>query len=399
MIEPLRMHGVPWLNHGLFVQGMVCGSGRFGRDMNLKTVAIVASGLVSGGVLATGAYWYASPYLAVNSIREAIAQKDGSRFNQYVDYPQVREDLKAYVVTSLTQAATEESLDDPDGGLAALGTALVIPIANTLIDSYLTPEVVKGLVESSSSGAPKPQNTSANPFSVPDIQAEIAKGKEQFERRIEQMSGVEMAYVGMNQFLVSGRLEPGVKLGFEMTRQGLGNWTIAGLILPDVQQLQALALEDDALPEEELAIQPSPESLDGDRDEPQDSPFDTSETAEIESAGLALANAADQRRTGQSRGVNAMSPDSSTCWFQMRRGGEEFTGFQCTISSRVNANGNLVYDVIEPSGVKRAIVLWDDSSVEVYLRGQRYEGFWEVNAERDVQIQLPQETIAFRRPG
>ena len=83
----------------------------------------------------------------------------------------------------------------------------------------------------------------------------------------------------------------------------------------------------------------------------------------------------------------------------MRRGGEEFTGFQCTVSSRVNANGNLVYDVIEPSGVKRAIVLWDDSSVEVYLRGQRYEGFWEVNAERDVQIQLPQETIAFRRPG
>ena len=109
MIQPLRMHGVPRLNHGLFVRGKVCGPGRFGSEMNLKTVAIVASGLVSGGVLATGAYWYASPYLAVNSIREAIAQKDGSRFNQYVDYPQVREDLKAYVVTSLTQAATEES--------------------------------------------------------------------------------------------------------------------------------------------------------------------------------------------------------------------------------------------------------------------------------------------------
>ena len=44
------------------------------------------------------------------------------------------------------------------------------------------------------------------------------------------MSGVEMAYVGMNQFLVSGRLEPGVKLGFEMTRQGLQLGT-AGLIL------------------------------------------------------------------------------------------------------------------------------------------------------------------------
>ena len=93
-----------------------------------------------------------------------------------------------------------------------------------------------------------------------------------------------------------------------------------------------------------------------------------------------------------------MPPDLSNCWFQMRRSGEEFTGFQCTVVSRVNANGNTVYDVIEPNGVKRAIVLWDDSSAEVFLRGQRYEGFWEVDAERDVRIQLPQGAMAFRRP-
>ena len=380
--------------HSFCVQGNVNGHGRFGRKMNLKTVAIVASGLISGGVLATGSYWYASPYLAVNSIREAIQQKDGSRFNQYVDYPQLREDLKAYVVTSLTQAATEESLDDAEEGLAALGTALVIPIANTLIDSYLTSEIVKGLIESSDGDAPRAQQTSSNPFSVPDIQAEIDKGKQQFEKQIEQMADVEMAYVGMNQFLVSGRLEPGVKIGFEMARQGLGDWKIAGLILPDYQQLQALALEDESVASDDLAVRPRQ----GGQDELEDPSFETSETAEIETDDIALANAADQREPGPSLGVNAMPPDLSTCWFQMRRSGEEFTGFQCTVVSRVNANGNTVYDVIEPNGVKRAIVLWDDSSAEVFLRGQRYEGFWEVDAERDVRIQLPQGAMAFRRP-
>ena len=380
--------------HSFCVQGNVNGHGRFGRKMNLKTVAIVASGLISGGVLATGSYWYASPYLAVNSIREAIQQKDGSRFNQYVDYPQLREDLKAYVVTSLTQAATEVSLDDAEEGLAALGTALVIPIANTLIDSYLTSEVVKGLIESSDGDAPRAQQTSSNPFSVPDIQAEIDKGKQQFEKQIDQMADVEMAYVGMNQFLVSGRLEPGVKIGFEMARQGLGDWKIAGLILPDYQQLQALALEDESVASDDLAVRPRQVG----QDELEDPSFETSETAEIETDDIALANAADQREPGPSLGVNAMPPDLSTCWFQMRRSGEEFTGFQCTVVSRVNANGNTVYDVIEPNGVKRAIVLWDDSSAEVFLRGQRYEGFWEVDAERDVRIQLPQGAMAFRRP-
>ena len=183
--QALRMHASCRKIHSFCVQGKVNGHGRFGRKMNLKTVAIVASGLISGGVLATGSYWYASPYLAVNSIREAIQQKDGSRFNQYVDYPQLREDLKAYVVTSLTQAATEESLDDVEEGLAALGTALVIPIANTLIDSYLTSEVVKGLIESSEGDAPRAQQTSSNPFSVPDIQAEIAKGKHSIQKAFE----------------------------------------------------------------------------------------------------------------------------------------------------------------------------------------------------------------------
>ena len=369
--------------------------------MNLRTAAVVASGLISGGVLAAGAYWYASPYLAVNSIREAIAQKDGERLNQYVDYPQLRDDLKAYVVSSLRQAASDPSSGVGDDGLAALGTALVIPIANTLIDSYLTPEVVEGLIESSAaSPAASPtassSDTSANPFSIPDIQAEIAKGKQQVEKTINQMADVEMRYQGMNQFQVSGRVEPGIKLGFDMVRQGLGDWKIAGLILPNYQQLQALAAEDNAAGLDELAIRP-----DQDLEGPTVDALDDQDQvrADAPNPDRSLANAANGPLAGQGRGVNAMAPDRSTCWFQMQRGSGDFTGLQCTVVSRVNANGNTVYDVIDPNGVKRAIVLWDDSSAEVFLRGQRYEGVWAIDPERDVQIQLPQGAMAFRRPA
>ena len=42
---------------------------------------------------------------------------------------------------------------------------------------------------------------------------------------------------------MSGRVEPGIKLGFEMVRQGLGDWKIAGLILPNYQQLQPWRLK------------------------------------------------------------------------------------------------------------------------------------------------------------
>ena len=60
------------------------------------------------------------------------------------------------------------------------------------------------------------------------------------------VADVKMEQYAMNNFLVCGRFEPGIKLGFEMSRQGIGNWKIAGLILPAYQHLQALAPQTDS---------------------------------------------------------------------------------------------------------------------------------------------------------
>ena len=354
----------------------------------MKSAAIIASGLVAGGLIATGSYWYASPYLAVNSIREAIENKDGERLNQYVDYPRLREDLKAYVVSSLTQAAAEESGVDGDDGMAALGTAIAIPIANTLIDSYLTSNVVAGLIDSTSETDMPQKKMASNPIPFPDIQGEIIKSKQKIEKQMNQVADVDMGYSDMNSFLVSGRFEPGVTIGFEMSRQGLGRWKIAGLILPAYQQLQALASQNDS----SIDTVQSNQLTGGDRDSSYE-PADIDEDVSLPSQGVNVA------RREQGRGINASPPDRSTCWFQMQRQSTAFTGFECDVRSRVNANGDTVYDVVEPNGLKRAIVLWDDSSAEVFLGGKRYEGVWKIDQERDIEIQLPQGAMAFRRPG
>lgn len=352
----------------------------------MKTAAIVASGLIAGGLIATGSYWYASPYLAVNSIRESIESKDGQRFNQYVDYPQLRDDLKAYVVSSLTQAIAAESDGVDDDGMAALGTAIAIPIANSLIDSYLTSNVVAGLIDSTASSDVIAKKSQSNPMLFPDIQEEIVKSKLEFEKKMNQIADVEMRYTDMNNFHVSGRFDPGIKIGFEMSRHGLGKWKIAGLILPDYQQLQALAPQDDASVSAGQADPPTEERL--------DSAFEMEgfeeNVVQLPPDGV--------NRAGGGRGINSMPPDRSTCWFQMQRRSDVFTGFECQVVSRVNANGDTVYDVVEPNGLKRSIVLWDDSTVEIFLNGQRYEGVWREDPERDIQIQLPQGDMAFRRP-
>lgn len=85
----------------------------------------------------------------------------------------------------------------------------------------------------------------------------------------------------------------------------------------------------------------------------------------------------------------------STCWFQMETGGQ-LIGYRCSISQRINANGDKVYDVIEPSGLKRSIVLWDNNEAEVFLKGQGYAGNWRVDDDGDVRVSLPAGTFAFK---
>lgn len=88
----------------------------------------------------------------------------------------------------------------------------------------------------------------------------------------------------------------------------------------------------------------------------------------------------------------------STCWFQMQRGGS-LIGDRCIINARINTNGDRVFDVIEPSGLKRSVVLWDNDSVEVFLDGQRYTGEWSVDNDGDVRVSLPGGTFAFTPPA
>lgn len=88
----------------------------------------------------------------------------------------------------------------------------------------------------------------------------------------------------------------------------------------------------------------------------------------------------------------------STCWFQMQQGGN-LVGDRCTVKARINVNGHRVFDVIEPSGLKRSVVLWENDEVEVFLEGKRYTGEWHVDDDGDVRVSLPGGTFAFTPPA
>ena len=96
--------------------------------------------------------------------------------------------------------------------------------------------------------------------------------------------------------------------------------------------------------------------------------------------------------------VSGNSNTDSNCWFQMENGGR-LIGSRCNISQRVNANNDRVFDVVEPTGLKRSVVLWDNKEAEVFLNEQRYTGNWHVDEDGDVRVSLPAGTFAFKPPA
>jgi len=91
--------------------------------------------------------------------------------------------------------------------------------------------------------------------------------------------------------------------------------------------------------------------------------------------------------------ANSAAP---TCWFQMYPASERLEGFSCSISSRKNANGHDVFDIVEPGGLTRTVVLWRDKTAEVLLKGRRYEGQWAEDEDGDIRVNLDGGVFAFR---
>jgi len=136
-----------------------------------------------------------------------------------------------------------------------------------------------------------------------------------------------------------------------------------------------------------------------------------------DSEGLAFAISSGQLRYFLSTGVitrsnvhalsnsASLSSDSNEsrngrpkCWFQQTAGGD-LEAASCTVSSRKNNNGHIVYDLNEVlSGIKRTIVLWQDDKAEILMNGKVYIGIWWTDSDGDIRVSVNGGEFAFVMP-
>ena len=163
----------------------------------LIIAAILALAAVAAG------WWYGSPWWTLREMKEAAEARDAARLSRHIDYPALREDVKADV----RQMIAAQSQEAGNQG-QALGSAFAMTLAGPLIDAMLTPQGVQAMFavpRQKTGSAPQPQ-ASVQAAELPIVERE-----------------------GLNRFRVRDK-DPR-KGGMIFERRGLG-WKLVGLDLP-----------------------------------------------------------------------------------------------------------------------------------------------------------------------
>jgi hypothetical protein len=95
-------------------------------------------GLLVAAAALFAAWYYASPFYAMYALRDAAQSGDESALESSVDFPLLRENLKA----ELRERIAGENAND----LGALGARIGAVIAGPVIDGLVTPEAIATIV-------------------------------------------------------------------------------------------------------------------------------------------------------------------------------------------------------------------------------------------------------------
>ena len=173
-------------------------------------------GIAAGAVALSVVAWAAAPVMAAQALIRAAKAGDEQKIEKLVDFPSLRESLKAELNAELSARMSR----DPrlaESGLGGLGMMLAPMILSGAVDTLVTPEVVAHMVTT----AEAPDPTRRPP---PEPAGDEADGDD-----IHQSWG----YRGLNAFAVTltDRDQPDDHLALILERRGLFDWKLAAVDL------------------------------------------------------------------------------------------------------------------------------------------------------------------------
>ena len=186
--------------------------------MNKKIIGAIV--VISTIIMLIGGYFYASPYLVLNSIKKAVKAGDVEQVSAYIDYASVRQSFKdqmnAYMVKEMASKKTD--------GWEALGAMMASAMVDKMVDAVVTPEGMTLMLQG------KDFKESLKYSNEKTFDQSSSKDKLDYSTR----------YLSMNMFEVTlQNSENGKQIKVVMERDGL-SWKVKKLVVPmDEKPIQA----------------------------------------------------------------------------------------------------------------------------------------------------------------
>lgn len=157
----------------------------------------------------------AGPYLAIAEIKTGIVEKDADRLAAKVDFPALRENLKAQINARLVDRTDGDLKNHPLGVLAA---GLATTMVEGIVDAFVTPAGLAHVMEGERpSESIVKQTVNADTGSSP---------KEE-----DLLQNARYTYDSLSQFSVWVPDDEGKETRFVLRRDGL-SWRLVNLVLP-----------------------------------------------------------------------------------------------------------------------------------------------------------------------
>jgi hypothetical protein len=157
-----------------------------------------------------GAWFVATPYLAVWSLERAAAAGDLDGISDHVDFGALRESIQANAAQRIQGVASAM----PNNPLAQLGANLASAFAQTVVDAAVTPDTVAQMLHGSRPGA---GSGAAGPMGDFDL---------------------SMGYSAFSRFVVEAKRQGSTDAPIQLifTRSGFAGWRLTSLRDPTLSK-------------------------------------------------------------------------------------------------------------------------------------------------------------------
>ncbi|WON80810.1 DUF2939 domain-containing protein [Acinetobacter sp. UGAL515B_02] len=173
---------------------------------------------IIGVILLVVGYLFASPYIAIHQIKEAVQKGDSEKLANYIDFPSVRQSFKDQLNAQMVKEMANQKNNNDE--FAALGAMLASVMVEKMVDAIVTPQGITLMLQG------KDLKQSGLIQGTPAPQQEVSSTNENIDYSLSYQSFNRVNMILENK----DRPEKG-KATVKMERDGL-SWKIKAFEVP-----------------------------------------------------------------------------------------------------------------------------------------------------------------------